>query len=70
MKTLNDAFVRRISRWMNNIYAVSTKDIAKKFDLSYRQAQRYVSRMKRNGIIYNRYRYKYMYYSLTKYRRS
>ena len=60
----------QVERWMESKYAVSAKDISRRFRMSYRQAQRYLHRMYALGVIYKRYRQRFMFYSLTKYRRD
>ena len=52
---------------MGELYAVSKQDVADMFGISLRHANRFISRLEAEKIIYLRYRQnRFYYYSLTK----
>lgn len=62
-----DGTARRIVRAMGELYAVSKQDVADMFGISLRHANRFISRLEAEKIIYLRYRQnRFYYYSLTK----
>jgi len=60
-----DGTARRLTRILTGKYAVSIKDVARLLGVSHRHAERYVSRLQAEGIIFLRYRQqRYNYYSI------
>jgi|APCry1669189534_1035231.scaffolds.fasta_scaffold02924_7 biotin operon repressor len=60
-----DGTARRLTAKLQGKYAVSVKDVARLLGISDRHAERYISRLQAEGIIFLRYRQRrYNYYSI------
>jgi predicted ArsR family transcriptional regulator len=54
--------IKRIMRYASSVHAISTKEIAKRYGITPRQALRYIDKLFNDGRIYMRYKVGPRYY--------
>lgn len=54
--------IKRIVRYAESVYAISTRDVARRYKMTPRQALRYIDKLYNDGRIYMRYKVGPRYY--------